>query len=169
MAMQIRVPPYVRQMSKGRMVITAHDTDAVVYIRDDDWGMRNYPRQCPAELRIGTWDVNNAMAAVLLVRLARSDLTTFESWMNAADPNIVRVLQCLASQSQIDIHVVADSEVRSLRAANKLQFDASQIINAIRSRDAWSDADFQAACSRIAQLYPTPHALWRACPEAGAP
>jgi hypothetical protein len=165
--MQLQIPESIRALAPGRLIITPIDSDAVIYLREEDWGMKKYPRQCPAELRLGTWEIDGVMTTVVLLRLARSDLTTFEFWLNAGDPNGVRTLQCLGSQTQVDVHIVADRMNRSLRVANVLRFDASMIVNRIRGRNAWPPEDFQAACSRVAQLYPTPYALWWACEAAG--
>lgn len=164
--MQLRVPDSVRSLAPGRLVAIPVDTDVVLYLREQDWGMKKYPRQCPVELRLGTWEIDDVLAVVLLLRLARTDLTTFECWINAGDPNGVRTLQCLAGQAQLDIHVVADKEVRSLRASNHMRVDASIIINNIRGRNAWSPEDFQRTCARVSSLYPTPHALWWNCAPA---
>ena len=165
--MKLDVPKSILSLPPGRMVATPIDTNVVFYIREEDWGMRKYPRQCPVELQLGTWEIDNVCAAVLLVRLARSDATTFESWVNAGDPNGVRTLQCLASQARVEVHIVPDTDVRSLRVPNSLRVDASYLVNTIRSRDAWAPEAFQRACARVSQLYPTPHSLWWACQEAG--
>lgn len=158
--MALRIPDGIRTLRPGRLVAAPIDTDVVLYLREEDWGMKKYPRLCPVELRLGTWEIDKVLAVVLLLRLARTDLTTFETWINAGDPNGVRALQCLAGQSNIDVHIVADKQTRSLRAANHLRIDASMIINTIRGRNAWSPEEFQRACARVSRLYPTPHALW---------
>lgn len=158
--MRLKVPDEIKALPPGRLVALPVDTDVVLYLREEDFGMKRYPRQCPVELRLGTWQIDKVLAAVLLLRLARTDLTTFEFWLNAGEPTGVRTLQCLAAQAFVDVHVVADKEVRSLRVNNPLRVDASQIVNTIRGHNAWSLEDFQRACARISALYPTPHALW---------
>lgn len=166
--MPVRIPKAIRKLRPGRLVASAADNDVVLYLREEDWGMKKYPRQCPIELCMGTWPIGSIIVTAILVRLARNDLTTFEFFLNAGDPEGVRTLQCLGSQSQIDLHIVADRDVRSLRAANPMRFDASMLVNRLRGRDAWPPEDFQKACMRVAQLYPNAHSLWWACQEANA-
>lgn len=161
--MQLQIPALVHQQPAGRLLVAAVDADVVLYLREDDWGMKKYPRHCPGQLRMGSWDRDGVLAVAVLLRLARSDATTFEHWINPADAAAVRTLQCLAGQTQVDVHVVADSEVRSLRLANPLLLPASRIVNNIRHRQAWTEDDFQRLCARIAQLYPTPASLWWNC------
>jgi hypothetical protein len=158
--MRLRIPESIRTLSTGRLVAVPVETDVVFYLREDDFGMKKYPRNCPVEMRLGTWQIDKVLTAVLLVRLARTDLTTFEFWLNAGDPTGVRTLQCLAAQAQIDVHVVADKDIRSLRINNPIRVDASRMVNTIRGRNAWTEDDFQQACARVSQLYPTPHAMW---------
>lgn len=158
--MPLDVPDDIRTMYPGQLVATSTKTEVTLYLREEDFGMKKYPRRCPVELRLSTWEIDHVVAVVILVRLARTDLTTFECWVNAGEPNGVRAMQCLASQPQIDVHVVADREVRSLRRPNPLRLEAMRVVKLVRHREAWPQDGFQRACARITQLYPTAHALW---------
>lgn len=159
--MQLQIPAHVRKQPAGRLTVASADSDVVLYLREDDWGMKKYPRQCPGQLRMCHWDMDGVLAVAVLLRLARSDATTFEHWINPADTVSVRTLQCFAGQTHVDVHIVADSEVRSLRLPNSLLVPASTLVNDIRRRQAWTSGDFRRVCGRLAKLYPTPAALWK--------
>ncbi len=158
--MRLRIPDHVRQAAPGRLMAVAEDTDVVLYLRESELGMRNYPRRCPASLRVLTWDIDRVLVIVLLLRLNRNDATTFEVWIDAGEPEGVRMLQCLAAQGAIDVHILAEPTIRSLRLNNPLVIDAAQLVNDVRNREAWSDDEFEKVCRRIATLYPTASSLW---------
>lgn len=158
--MQRKIPDWVRALPAGRLIAHPVDNRVVLYLREEDFGMRRYPPKCPTELRLAVWEMDHILVIVLLLRLARTDLTTFECWIHAGEPRGVRTLQCLADQEQVDIQIVADREQRWLRAANRVRKEAAQLVETIRGRDAWEESDFQNACARVAKLYPTSHALW---------
>lgn len=161
--MGIEVPPSVLDKRPGTLVLITADPEVLLFLREDEWGLMKYPAKCPVELRMGTWDVDQVLLVVLLVRLARSDLTTYEAWINVGDPLGVRTLQCLAPQPKIDLHVVTDRIVRSLRVLNPLRLQASELIHTIRNRNAWTPEQFEAAQLRLSRLHPTPSALWWQC------
>lgn len=159
--MQLQIPAIVRKQAAGRLIVTAAESGVVLYLREDDWGMKKYPRQCPVELRMCHWDMEGVLAVAVLLRLARNDATTFEHWINPADAKSTRTLQCFANQTHVDVHIVADAEVRSLRPPNSLLVPAASLVNDIRRRQAWTSGDFQRISARLARLYPTAAALWR--------
>lgn len=161
--MQVAIPRNVLRRPVGTLTVAVPTSRAIFYVHEDDWGMRKYPRDCPAALRIGTWEVDRVLLVGMVLRLARSDLTTYDTWINIGDANGVRMMQSLTGQTQIDVHVVTDVVARSVRIANPVRFEAASIINTIRKREAWSDDEFQTALGRITQLYPTTPMLWQAC------
>ncbi len=154
------VPESVLKLPPGQMVVLPSEEGAVLYLREDDFGMRKYPQRCPFEMRLASWDIEGALAIVLLARIAASDATTYESWINAAHPAGVRTLQCLASQPYADLHIITSGIARSLRASNDAQMYPNILLNMIRTRPAWSPEHFDNVLRRITTLYPTPKTLW---------
>jgi hypothetical protein len=167
--MNVKAPQRVLARPTGSIEVTVLEDAAVVWVREDVFGLRKYPPHCPIELRLGSWEMDGTLAVVLLVRLARLDATTFESWIDASMPEGVRILQCLASQSFVDVHFVTDSVARSLRATNEVRIAASARINVLRSRNTWTPEEFEKALLRVSKLYPTAKALWWACEDQGKP
>jgi hypothetical protein len=161
---RVHIPSVVQSAPPGALVMTSVDADVVYFIREDEWGLKNYPRECPVEIRLGSWEVGAVLLIGIVVRLARADRTTFDCFVNIGSPTGVRTLQQLAVQPHIDVHIATDGGVvRSFRVANPLRLDAGYFVNTIRSRAAWSEEDFSAALARLNQLHPSPEAMWRAC------
>jgi hypothetical protein len=133
----------------------------VLFLREDEWGMRKYPlRACPLELRLGMWEMDTVLLVVLMVRLDRNDGLTFDCLLNVGEPGGVRLVQNLGMQKHVELCLATGTQVRTFRVPNSFREAADQIVNIIRTRPAWSRAEFQQAGARLSQLYPTPHALW---------
>jgi len=154
------VPASVRAINPVRLVAEIVDDRLLLFLREDEWGLRKYVGACPGELRLCVWDFEPVLAVVLLLRLARTDLTTFEYWIDAGSPAGVRILQGLAEQPRVDAHIVTAAVARSVRVQNTVRRAALDILDTIRQRRAWTPEDFAAARRRICQLYPTAAALW---------
>lgn len=158
--MQTTVPNHVLKLAPGRMVIVPNEKEVVCYLRDDEFGMRRYPRHCTVELRLRIFEIEHVLATVMMVRVAKLDAVTFESWIDVSDPRGVRAVQCLAAQETLDVNIVAPTETRLLRTRNTLRAEASKLVEMVRQHNAWQTADFDRACRRVSQLYPTPTRLW---------
>jgi hypothetical protein len=164
--MKESVPQSVLALPPGRLVVVPTEEGATLYLREDNFGMRKYPQRCPFEMRLASWDMDGALAIVLMARLAASDATTFECWIDAAHPAGVRTLQCLASQPYADLHIVTTGITRSLRANNDAQMYPSILLNMIRSRPAWTPEGFAGVIRRLTTLYPTAKSLWWAAEQS---
>jgi hypothetical protein len=151
----------VLSQPRGSLVAVLDGSGVVLYLREDEWGLRKYPyRECPAELRLGTWEVDPVLLVALMVRLDRNDGLTFDYLINAGEPSGVRLVQNLNGQKYIELCLATDTVVRTFRIKNSFRDAAGQVVNNIRTRPAWSREEFQQASARLSQLYPTPHALW---------
>lgn len=161
--MAVTIPPVVLDKPAGTFVATTVEGKVVLFLREDEWGLKKYPRECPVDLRMGSWQLERVLLVALVLRLAHGDATTFDHLINVGEPNGVRLVQNLALQTAFDVHVVTDRVVRTFRVANPTRFDAGYLVNDVRVREAWSDEEFRAAAARLNQLYPTPSALWEVC------
>ncbi len=162
----VEIPQPVLESPLGTLTAVAFSNDTVLFVREDDWGLKKYPlRDCPVDLRMGTWDMDGVLLVALVVRFARNDVTTADCCLNVAHAPAVRVLQCLAAQTQIDIHLVIENVARSFRIANPLRMDAGFLVNDIRTIVGWPPEQFNRAATRLNKLFPTPPALWRACEQ----
>ncbi len=157
---QSKLPESVLSLLPGTLIALPIEDRAMLFLREDQWGLKKYADRCPAELRMCTWDIDAVVLIVFLLRLARTDLTTFEFWIDAGSPGGVRVLQDLAAQPRIDVHLVTDRIARSFRLRNVVRSHVQDLLNVVRSRNAWRPEQFDAVRARICQLYPTPHTLW---------
>ncbi|MBU0639884.1 MAG: hypothetical protein KKB50_13530 [Planctomycetes bacterium] len=158
--MNVKVPKSVLDKRPGSLIVVPNECTVSLYIRESDWGLRNYPRQCPVDLRLPVWDYEGVLLVVLIVRLARQDISTFEWWINAAEPNELRLLQTLSTQERMDVFVVTNQVERSLRTVNSLCEQTAHVVRVVRTRKAWTRREFAHARERIDRLYPTSHALW---------
>lgn len=163
--MYVKAPKAILEKPVGCLLAISTESEVTLFVREDEWGLKKYPSRCQTELRLGTWDIDDVLLNVLLLRLGASDLGTFECWVNAAEPLGVRTLQCLAAQAKVNTYLVIDRVVRSFRLANRLQAAADRLVSVVRLRKTWTEEEFQLAQTRLAELYPTPHALWWNCPQ----
>jgi hypothetical protein len=163
--MRIRIPDEVLQKPPGALLAVATDDELALYLREDPFKLRLYPRNCPAELRLGTWDIDAVILVALVLRLGHCDATTFDCQIDAGSAPGVRLLQCLAGQTAIDAYLLTDTLERTFRLRNTAREDASGIIHRLYHHAAWPPERWQAALGRLNQLYPTASALWHACAE----
>ena len=166
---KVKVPAEVFAKSPATLVIVSEPTEVTLFLCENEWGLKKYPRDCPAELRLGSWDIDQVLLVGLLLRLARSDATTFDCWIDAGNPAGIRTLQNLAAQSCINVHVVTHEVAWSLRLENPAREDAAMLLNRLRSREACSAEEFHRALARLNKLYPTPQALWWSGESGPAP
>jgi hypothetical protein len=158
--MNIQVPPIVFTKPLGSMTATWVRGEVVLFVRENEWGLKRYPPACHVELRLWNWEIDDVPLVALVLRFARSDSATFDCQLDVRTPMGIRLLQCLASQSQIDVHLVADQTVRPFRVANPAPVEAGYLLDKVRAHAPWSAEDAERALARLNQLYPTARDLW---------
>jgi hypothetical protein len=163
--MTVQVPPAVLSKPPGSLVPILSRGEVVLFVRETEWNVKRYPPACPVDLRVGHWEIDSVLLVALVLRLARSDAATFDCPMDVQTPLGIRVLQGLAAQPQVDVHVVADQAVRRFRATNPAPEEAAYLVDSVRSREPWSAEDAERALARLNQLYPTARDLWRNCTQ----
>jgi hypothetical protein len=161
--MHVQVPPDVLSKPPGSLVATLIHGDVALFVRETEWSLKRYPPACPADLRLGSWEFDQVLLVVLVLRFARNDDTTFDFRIDVQTPLGVRILQGLASQSQVEVHLAADHAVRTLRVTNPLAIEAGCLVDKVRALEPWSAEDTERALTRLNQLYPTARDLWWAC------
>jgi hypothetical protein len=134
--------------------------EVVLFVRETEWGLKRYPPACRVELRLWSWEIDNVPLVALVLRFARSDCATFDCHLDVQTPAGLRMLQGLASQSQIDVHLVADQTIRTFRVANPAPEEAARLVDKVRARKPSSADDVERAMARLNQLYPTARDLW---------
>jgi len=164
--MNLILPAFMLERPPGLLIPYARENTVALFIREDEFGLRKYPPQCAADAQLGRWKIDRVLLFVVLVRLGRSDLTTYESWANVADPSVLRLFQKLAAQNRLDVHIVTDHIARTFSLDNPLRSAAAQLVAEVRRRHAWAPEEFERAQARLCTLYPSPPALWWACQEA---
>jgi hypothetical protein len=163
--MAVTVPDFIYERPPGSLTATLIEPDVVLFLRETEFGLRKYPVACPIELRIGTWEIEQVILVTLLLRLSRSDATTYEAWINVGDPLGVRMLQKLKPQPKVGVHFVTDKLARTLRVANPMRVSASGLVHVLRKHHAWTPDQFTAAQRRLSTLYPTAADLWWRCDD----
>ncbi len=156
------VPQAVIDQPPRTLAVLALDAEVVVYLREADFRLRTMSRNCAAEVRLGSWDIEGIKVVVLALRLDHNDAMTFEYWLNVGEPAGVRVLQGLAAQKTIDVVVVGENETRFYRVGSSGVRAAGQLVKQIRRQGAWSAQAFRQACTRVSQLYPSSAPMWQA-------
>lgn len=160
------LPPAVLGSPPGSLIPVIGDNDVTLYVREGAFDLKKYPRECPGELRMGTWQIDRSLLVVVMLRLARSYAATFDCPLDAGLASGVRILQCLADQNAVDVFITTDRLIRSLRLPNPLRSVAGELVNRLRNRTAWSPQQWHTALARLNQLYPTAVALWRSSESA---
>lgn len=163
--MKRKIPDVVLEAPAHSLVLVPGDAEVDFYVREDEFMLARYPQHCAAEFMLHHWADEKVIAIVLLVRLAGMNVGTFESWINAAKPDDLRLLQLLATQKTIDLYIVSDQISRSLRERNPLTGKAAGYVATMRVRQVWEDEVFEERREQLAKLYPTSDALWRGCRE----
>jgi hypothetical protein len=159
------IPDAVIARPPGTLVAIGGEKALTLYIREDPFKLRLYPRDCHAELRVGTWEIDAVILVALVMRLGRCDATTFDAQIDAGSPPGVRLIQCLAAQAGNDAYLVTDVLQRTFRLRNPAREAAGQLLNRLHDHEAWPPEQWQAALARLNQLYPTATALWQACAD----
>jgi hypothetical protein len=163
------IPPAVRISSPGTLGAQVIRSQLELFLRESEFNLKRYPPGCVAELRLGTWEIENVPLVALVLRLARSDAAVFDYQLDVSTPLGTRILQCVAAQNQIDVHLVGDQSVRTLRAANASALDATYLIDKLRMRTPWTPEQAARALDRLNTLYPSSRDLWKNCNSSGNP
>lgn len=156
----------ILELPPGSLIVSHENDAARVYIREDPVRYSRYPRHCAAQLRIMTWDCQPVLLAALLVRLGRSNVTTFHRWLNASDNADLRILQAFADQPRIDIELLTEGAARLFTISNTARVVCRDTLEQIRRRRTWTPEQFGMACAAVDRLYPTAHAAWWAHGDA---
>lgn len=165
--MKRHMPDIVLQAGAHAFLVVPGDSTVEFYVREDEFSIARYPQRCSLEFSLPVWDDGSVMCIALLVQLAGRNASTFDHWINAADPEQLRILQLLGGQKALDLYLVSDRVLRSMRCRNSLAGAASGLIATLRVRKAWAKQQFEERRKRLDTLYPTSDRLWRAARELG--
>jgi hypothetical protein len=158
--MRVEVPPAVLSKPPGSLVAAVVQGALVLFLREAEWDLKRYPPACVVEMRLGWWKIGKVQLVSLIVRLAHNEATTFDCPLDVRNPAGVRMLQCLAAQSHVEVHLVGEKTVRTFRAANPSPVAVASLVDRFHSLQPWSEEDNQRALGRLNQLYPTAADLW---------
>ncbi len=153
-------PDAILELPPGSLLVSHENDVARVRIREDPVRFSRYPRRCAAGLRVTTWDCHPVLLVALLVRIGRSNVTTFHRWLNASDNADLRILQALADQARVEIEVVTEGATRLLSTVNPARVVCRETLEQIRRRRTWTPQQFTVACAAVDRLYPTAYAAW---------
>jgi hypothetical protein len=105
------------------------------------------------------------LAISLLLRFARKERLTFQTFLNAADAQSRHCLKNLAESTHLTVNVCTEQSVeRSIRVPNIAKRFAIKLTQQLADTPPkWTTEQFAAARRVIDGLYPTPSQLWRAC------
>jgi len=156
-------PAAIRQKRVGGMLLAYTPDGVAFFVREDPRHLGDYPRVCSVEVSLRSWDFPPITLVAGLVRFARRDLMTFQTWIDAGHAQGVRVLKNLSTQDTIFAHLVTDDVARSFRVANTMMRNARSVLQRLeRQKQAWDDAVFERSREQLDRLYPTAADMWRA-------
>ncbi len=160
--MRTAIPSSVLETPPATLSAVFVPPSLTLFVHEDQWGLKKYAPDAKAGLRLGVWEFDKILVSVITVRIGQSDLTTFDCSINVGTPPGVRIMQCLAAQSRIELLLVTNQAMRSWPMPNTVRSEADALVQAVRLRRAWGDAEYRDAMNRLNRLYPTAHSLWRA-------
>ncbi|MGD8452044.1 MAG: hypothetical protein PVJ57_09525 [Phycisphaerae bacterium] len=163
--MKHALPRAVVDAPTHMLLLLPGDATVTFYLREDEFTAARYPKGCRVEYMFPVWDDGQVMCPVLLAQLAGRHIGTFDRWINAAEPEGLRLVQLLASQKSLDLHLVTDRMLRSFSQANYLAGKAAGLVATLRVRRSWTCEEYNERRQRLETLYPSPERLWRAARE----
>ncbi len=167
----MEIPASIYRERPGTCLTILDRTRLAIVIREDAFRLAHYPRDCPVELRLPVWSRPPVTLAALLLRVARSDLHTFDRWLDGAQAADQRMIQALSRQDSLEVAAVAEREKRAFTVQNTLQAATATLLEVVRAEGSWTREQFSAGRAEIERLYPSASALWWAeteiAPRAG--
>lgn len=164
----VEAPSSVVAKPVGSVVLEPTAQALRVFIKEDPASLDSYPRPCSLGLRLPSWEMPPVLAVALLVSVARQDRLTFQTWIDAGTLQGMQVLNCLARDPRIYVHLVTNSVERTIRTVNIVKRHAAGLLRQLSTRrQKWSEEQFANARRQLDTLYPTAPKLWRACQRDG--
>ncbi len=160
--MSRRAPEAVLKAPPHAFLVLPRAWGVEFHVREDDFVLADYPESCLVEFRLPAWDDGHVLCVALVLRLADRNVSTFDHWLNPANPATLRMLQTLSGQAMLEIYLTSDRLQRSIRRPNTLAEPADRVVSMLRTRTSWTDDEYELRRKRLDTLYPKPEALWRA-------
>lgn len=155
--------PEALAASPGQLFVEASPSGLVAYLREDAFRLQHYPRPCVIELKLPSWEEPAAIAAALLLRIARRDDMTHRHWIDGGAARGLILLKQLAAREQIELQLVTDRVERVIRTANAVRSEAQRLVEQIAARPlAWDAAAFDGVRRRVESEHATAQKLWTA-------
>jgi len=143
------------------MMIEPTSAGLDAFVRTSTWDASDLPRACSIDVQLLSWDHPPVLAVSLLVRLARDQMRTYQTWINVASARGKSALRCLAEKNDLRVHIVADQLERTIRVPNFVRRSASRLLKRATPEHAcWSSSQFDDVRQQVDTLYPTPRRLW---------
>lgn len=157
------LPPAVATASPHSLVMVPEEHCIELFVKETEFTAAEYPRRCTVDLLLPVWDDGEVIMVALLLRLADRNRCTFEAWINVAEPRGVRLIQLLAQQQRVNVHIATERIFRSFRCSNTAQAVASKLVDLLRHRQTWTPDAFDQRLRQFTTLYPSAHTLWYEC------
>jgi hypothetical protein len=160
----LEVPRSVLSKPVGFVALRPTAEALEVYIRAHPKKLRSYPQSCSMAVRLPSWDIASVTPIALVFSVARHDQLTYQAWINAATMHGLQVLNGLANDGRIHVHLVTDCVERTIRVPNVVKRHAAALLKRLSTRKQnWDEGQFAEARAQLETLYPTALRLWRAC------
>lgn len=152
----------ILERPRGTVRLSPRADGVDIYVREDVVNLSKYPNPCPGDLRLAKWTIGGASVVCLLVCMARKPLFTFQAWVNVMNSRENQVLEALATNGGVMLHLLSRDSERAIRLHNVIHRDAAAIVGAPRSEPGgWTVDQFDAACRQLDMQYPTAYAMYR--------
>lgn len=155
----------VLSLSPGTLYVGVDRTQIELVVREDGFRIGRYPRQCAVDMKLAAWTRDSVLPAALLVRLGKSNLTTFHRWINAVQNGDLRILQALTRADTLEVRLIWEAGERVFPWRNALQQAACTLISRVQEMRPWTPENFERERRLIDHELPTAHAAWWAVAE----
>ena len=163
--MKQELPDGVLQAPPHTLWVVPRESAVDLYAREDNFMAACYPARCSLDVQLGVWEDDKTICVLLLVRVGALDAATFDYRINLAESSGLRLLKLLAEQEVIDLYLVTDRVIRSIRNHSRIREKAAIILHKIRDHPMWTKKDYARKMAEVDRLYPTSVALWWAARE----
>lgn len=148
---------------RGTLILVPRATGLDGYVREDYRNLYHYPKSGVVDVRLPSWEVGGTVVVALLFQIARKQVLTFQTWLNAQCLRDTQILAALRGDGDIMLYIISEQGRRAIHVPNVVRRDAIRIAGELRNGKAgWSPEQFDAACRAVDQQYPTAAAMYRA-------
>lgn len=157
-----RVHPLIGRVRPGQILPLLDERGLTLWLRLSDDELLELPSIVILDVKLGAWDFEKAVAALLMVRLDKERRHTYRHWIDTSTTSGLRNIQNLARQRQVVVRPFSEHNERILRTRNSVALRCHRVVAAIAERKVWAPDVFAECVRQLESQHRTPCDLWLA-------